>query len=100
MTNGVLAVLALLKEVTPDIIAAAKDAVETGELLDSRIRLSGNSIVIDTRVTRTGKNADGGDYDYWTVIIPEEDGFIVRRDWSCQLQDYGEDEVRIKAKEE
>jgi hypothetical protein len=85
----------LLKRIMVDILEAVEDATEMGEdpLQRIRPRQSGKpGLVIETRRSRTGSNQDGGDYDHWTVIIPRPGGIIeLRRDWSCQLQDYGEE---------
>ena len=84
----------LLKRIMVDILEAVEDATEMGEdpLCRIRPRRSGKpGLVIETRRSRTGSNQDGGDYDHWTVVIPRPGGVEVRRDWSCQLQSYGEE---------
>jgi hypothetical protein len=84
----------LVKRLTVDILEAVEDAIEMGEdpLCRIRPRQSGEpGLVIETRRSRTGADQDGGDYDHWTVVIPHHDGVELRRDWSCQLQDYGEE---------
>ncbi len=84
----------LLKRIMVDILEAVEDATEMGEdpLQRIRPRWSGEpGLVIETRRSRTSANQDGGDYDHWVVVIPRPDGIVeVRRDWSCQLQDYDE----------
>ena len=85
----------LLQTLTVSILEAVEDALEMGEdpLQRVRPRRSGKpGFVIETRKSRTGSNQDGGDYDHWTVIVPRPGGIIeIRRDWSCQLQSYGEE---------
>jgi|LFRM01.2.fsa_nt_gb hypothetical protein len=84
----------LLKRLTADILEAVEDAADMGEdpLCRIRPRRSGKpGLVIETRRSRTGLNQDGGDYDHWVVVIPHANGIVeLRRDWSCQLQSYGE----------
>lgn len=84
----------LLEALTISILEAVEDALEMGEdpLQRVRPRRSGKpGFVIETRRSRTGSDQDGGDYDYWTVVIPRPGGIVeVRRDWSCQLQDFDE----------
>ena len=83
----------LLKTLMACILEAVEDALEMGEdpLCRIRPRQSGEpGLVIETRRSRTGLNQDGGDYDHWVVVIPRPGGITVRRDWSCQLQSYGE----------
>ena len=84
----------LLQTLTVSILEAVEDALEMGEdpLQRVRPRRSGKpGLVIETRKSRSGSNQDGGDYDHWTVVIPRPGGIVeVRRDWSCQLQDFGE----------
>ena len=90
MKKGMNELLTLL---TTCILEAVEDAIDMGEdpLCRIRPRQSGEpGLVIETRRSRTGSNQDGGDYDHWTVVIPHHDGIEVRRDWSCQLQSYGE----------
>lgn len=85
----------LVRRLMVDILEAVEDAADTGEdpLCRIRPRRSGEpGLVIETRRSRSNSNQDGGDYDHWTVIVPRPGGIIeVRRDWSCQLQDYGEE---------
>ncbi len=84
----------LVKRLTVDILEAVEDAIEMGEdpLCRIRPRQSGKpGLVIETRRSRSGSNQDGGDYDHWTVVEPHPGGITVRRDWSCQLQSYGEE---------
>jgi hypothetical protein len=84
----------LLKRIMVDILEAVEDAAKMGEdpLQRIRPRQSGKpGLVIETRRSRSGADQDGGDYDHWTVIVPRSDGVEIRRDWSCQLQDYGEE---------
>jgi hypothetical protein len=84
----------LLQVLTTCILEAVEDALEIGEdpLQRIRPRRSGKpGLVIETRRSRTGADQDGGDYDHWVVITPRPGGVVeVRRDWSCQLQSYGE----------
>jgi hypothetical protein len=84
----------LLQVLTTCILEAVEDALEIGEdpLCRIRPRRSGKpGLVIETRRSRTGADQDGGDYDHWVVITPRPGGVVeVRRDWSCQLQSYGE----------
>jgi hypothetical protein len=84
----------LLKTLAISILEAVEDALEMGEdpLCRIRPRRSGEpGLVIETRRSRTGSNQDGGDYDHWVVIVPRPGGVVeIRRDWSCQLQSYGE----------
>ena len=83
----------LLKWLTADILEAVEEAADMGEdpLCRIRPRRSGKpGLVIETRRSRTGLNQDGGDYDHWVVVIPRPGGVELRRDWSCQLQSYGE----------
>jgi hypothetical protein len=84
----------LVRRLAVDILEAVEDALEMGEdpLQRVRPRRSGKpGFVIETRRSRTGADQDGGDYDCWTVIEPHPGGITVRRSWSCQIQDYGED---------
>ena len=85
----------LLEVLTICILEAVEDALEMGEdpLQRIRPRRSGEpGLVIETRRSRSGSNQDGGDYDHWVVVIPHANGIVeVRRDWSCQLQSYGEE---------
>ena len=85
----------LVKRLTVDILEAVEDATEMGEdpLCRIRPRRSGKpGLVIETRRSQSGADQDGGDYDHWTVVIPQPGGVVeVRRDWSCQLQDFGEE---------
>ncbi len=85
----------LLEKLTICILEAVEDALEMGEdpLQRIRPRRSGEpGLVIETRRSRSGADQDGGDYDHWVVVIPRPDGIVeVRRDWSCQLQSYGEE---------
>jgi hypothetical protein len=84
----------LLKVMTTSILEAVEDALEMEEdpLQRVRPRRSGKpGLVIETRKSRSGADQDGGDYDHWTVIVPRPGGITVRRDWSCQLQSYGEE---------
>jgi hypothetical protein len=84
----------LLEVLAISILEAVEDALEMGEdpLCRIRPRQSGKpGLVIETRRSRTGADQDGGDYDHWVVITPRPGGVVeVRRDWSCQLQSYGE----------
>lgn len=66
--------LALLTEIAPDM----KES--------KHIRLSGDSICIDTRAKH---------YNCYTIITPKDGGYIVKRDWNCQLGDFGVDDVVI-----
>jgi hypothetical protein len=85
----------LLQTLTICILEAVEDALEMGEdpLCRIRPRRSGEpGLIIETRRSRSGSNQDGGDYDHWVVVIPHANGIVeVRRDWSCQLQSYGEE---------
>ena len=84
----------LVRRLMVDILEAVEDAADMGEdpLCRIRPRQSGKpGLVIETRRSRTGADQDGGDYDHWTVIVPRPGGVEVRRSWSCQLQDYGEE---------
>ena len=85
----------LLQVLTTCILEAVEDALEMGEdpLQRIRPRRSGKpGLVIETRRSRSGANQNGGDYDHWVVITPRPGGIVeLRRDWSCQLQSYGED---------
>ena len=85
----------LLKRIMVDILEAVEDAADMGEdpLQRIRPRRSGEpGLIIETRRSRTSANQDGGDYDHWVAVIPHPGGVVeVRRDWSCQLQSYGED---------
>jgi hypothetical protein len=84
----------LLERLAICILEAVEDALEMGEdpLQRIRPRRSGKpGLVIETRRSRTGADQDGGDYDHWVVITPRPGGVEVRRDWSCQLQSYGEE---------
>jgi len=85
----------LLQVLMTCILEAVEDALEMGEdpLQRIRPRRSGEpGLVIETRRSRSGSNQDGGDYDHWVVVIPHANGIVeVRRDWSCQLQSYGEE---------
>jgi hypothetical protein len=91
MKKGMNELLTLL---TTCILEAVEDAADMGEdpLCRIRPRRSGEpGLVIETRHSRSGLDQDGGDYDHWVVVIPRPDGIVeVRRDWSCQLQDYDE----------
>ena len=84
----------LARRLMVDILEAVEDATEMGEdpLCRIRPRQSGKpGLVIETRRSRSGADQDGGDYDHWTVVEPHPGGITVRRDWSCQLQSYGEE---------
>ena len=85
----------LLKRIMVDILEAVEDAADMGEdpLCRIRPRRSGKpGLVIETRRSRSGANQNGGDYDHWVVITPRPGGIVeLRRDWSCQLQSYGEE---------
>jgi hypothetical protein len=84
----------LVRRLAVDILEAVEDAIELGEdpLQRIRPRLSGKpGFIIETRRSRTGADQDGGDYNHWTVVEPHPGGITVRRDWSCQLQSYGEE---------
>ena len=85
----------LVRRLAVDILEAVEDAADMGEdpLQRIRPRRSGKpGLVIETRRSRASANQDGGDYDHWTVVIPHANGIVeVRRDWSCQLQSYGEE---------